>query len=66
MNLAVVDITSDLRRVAEQYASLEVADDPLWAAFDEESRERVRVLKLLGARQVHPVLLSAIAKFKQR
>ena len=56
----------DLLSTSEQYAALEMADDPLWAEISEKGRERIRALKLLGGRQVHPVLLSSLAKLQSR
>jgi uncharacterized protein DUF1524 len=49
--------------VAEQYAALETSDDAVWMPYSKETRESVRSLKLLGARQTHPVLLAALQKF---
>jgi len=63
------DVTArmtDMLDASEQYAALEIADDPLWADYSKEARDRVRALKLLGARQVHPVLLAALARFGKR
>jgi hypothetical protein len=62
---AASEVSRDLLAASEQYAALEVADDPLWTGYSEEARQRVRNLKLLGAQQVHPVLLSALEKFPQ-
>ena len=52
----------DMRQASDLYAALTVADSQVW---DEvaASRPRVRALKVLGARQAHPVLLSAIERF---
>lgn len=63
---AAVEVSRDLLPASENYAALEVADDPLWAEYSEKARERVRNLKLLGAQQIHPVLLSALEKFGNR
>jgi hypothetical protein len=59
------DILDDMAVASELYAALDVADDPVWQRVGA-SRERVRTLRMLGARQVHPVLLSALAKFSDR
>jgi hypothetical protein len=56
-------IAEDMVIASEQYAALEIADDPIWADISESGRDRVRSLKLLGAKQVHPILLSALMKF---
>ena len=57
---------SDMFEASEQYAAIDIADDPLWAGYSKESKERIRALRLIGARQVHPILLSALAKFAHR
>jgi hypothetical protein len=53
----------DMLLASEHYAALGVADDPVWADLPLTGSERVRSLKLLDAKQVHPVLLSALKKF---
>ncbi len=58
--------SSDMLVASEHYAALEIADDPLWSDISESSRDSIRALKLLGAKQVHPVLLSALVKFTNR
>jgi hypothetical protein len=59
----VKSISNDMLTASENYAALEVADDPVWIGLSVNGRERIRSLKLLGGKQVHPVLLSAIQKF---
>ena len=59
-----VSVSEDMLGASELYASLEVADDPIWSVVSEKGRERVRILRLLGARQVRPVLLSALEQFE--
>jgi hypothetical protein len=61
----VGSVSKDMLTASEQYAALEIADDPLWSSYSAIARERVRSLKLLGGLQVHPILLSALAKFNQ-
>ncbi len=58
--------SEDMLSASEQYAALEIADDPLWSDISKESKDRIRALKLLGAKQVHPVLLSSLAKIGKR
>jgi len=55
-------VSSDLLDSSEKYAALETSDDPVWAQVDDRARESIAALKLLGAKQVHPVLLSALEK----
>jgi hypothetical protein len=49
--------------VAEQYAALETSDDVVWSPYSAEVRGSIRSLKLLGARQTHPILLAALKRF---
>lgn len=63
---AAIKVSRDLLSASEKYAALEVADDPLWAEYSDEARERIRNLKVLSAQQVHAVLLSALEKFRGR
>jgi hypothetical protein len=58
-----VAVSVEMLNVAEQYAALETSDDPVWTAYSKETRESVRSLKLLGARQTHPVILAALERF---
>jgi hypothetical protein len=62
----VAKTAGDMLRASEQYAALEVADDPLWADFSDSGRGHIRALKVLGGAQTHPVLLSALAKWEAR
>ena len=61
---AALSASMDMLSVAEQYAALETSDDPVWAPYSAKTREYVRSLKLLGARQMHPLLLAALARFQ--
>lgn len=63
---SVFTTSDDMMTASEHYSSLEVADDPIWAEISPNARERIRVLKLLGSRQAHPVLLSALVRFPQK
>jgi len=56
-------VSEDMLAASETYAALEIADDPLWADVSETARHRVRALRLLGARQVKPMLLSSFERF---
>lgn len=62
----VAKAAGDMLRASEQYAALEVADDPLWAEFSEVARGHIKALKLLGGAQTHPVLLAALARWEVR
>jgi Protein of unknown function DUF262/Protein of unknown function (DUF1524) len=60
---AVLSTSVEMLSVSEQYAALETSDDVVWSPYSPETREAIRSLKLLGARQVHPVLLAALKRF---
>jgi hypothetical protein len=62
----VSDTLADMLRSSEHYVALEVADDPIWNGISEQCRQRIRDLKALGARQIHPVLLSALVRFSEK
>lgn len=57
-------LSKDLAEVAETYSNLEVSDSDLWKGYSNGCQESVRGLAILGARQTHPILLSAIAIFR--
>ncbi len=61
---AALSASMDMLAVAEQDAALETSDDPVWAPYSPIAREHVRSLKLLGARQTHPILLAALTCFE--
>jgi hypothetical protein len=63
---AVREISEDMLTASEHFAALEVSDDPIWGGLSTATRDSIRALKLLGGRQVHPVLLSGIHKLKPR
>ena len=58
-----VTASVDMLGVAEQYAALETSDDVVWSPYSSEVKGCIRSLKLLGARQTHPVLLAALRRF---
>ena len=58
----VVELSIDMLGAAEQYAAIESADDPVWVPYPPDTRIRIRNLRLLGARQVHPVVLAALSR----
>jgi hypothetical protein len=67
-NRSVTDVAktaNDMLTTSEQYAALEIADDPLWVDLSEPARGHIRALKVLGGAQTHPVLLAALAKWEK-
>lgn len=59
----VAQLSNDLAQVADHYGNLEVSDSDLWKQYSEATRVNIEALTLLGAKQTHPILLSAIEKF---
>ena len=57
------NLSIDLLEASEQYAAIEIADDPVWSIHTPSTRELIASLKLLGSKQVRPVILSALKKF---
>lgn len=58
-------VADDMLKTSEQYAALEVADDPLWADYSEGSKGHLKALKVFGGAQTHPVILAALAKWSR-
>lgn len=58
----VIDLSADMLEASEQYAAIELADHPVWAPYSRATRNRIRNLRLLGARQTHPVVLAALKR----
>jgi hypothetical protein len=61
---AANDLSIDLLEAAEHYAALDVSDDPVWGRYSQDARERISTLRMLGSKQIRPVLLSAIQCFE--
>jgi len=55
-------LSIDMLSTAEQYAALEVADDPIWTEYSAKTGETVRALAIVGSQQAYPVMLSTLAK----
>ena len=62
----VSETSEDLLRASDHYSALEAPDDAIWADLSPKGRQSVRALRTLGAKQVHPVMLSAIMKYSQK
>ncbi len=56
-------LSQDLLEAADHYAALEQSDDQVWAPYTPAVRNSIRTLKLIGSKQVRPIILSAIKKF---
>jgi len=61
----VSKVANDMLRASEQYAALEVVDDPLWVEYSDKARGHLRALKVFGGAQTHPVILAALAKWNK-
>ena len=59
-----VELSHDMLAASEQYAAIDSADHPVWAPYPSHTRTCVHNLRLLGARQVHPVVLAALSRLK--
>ncbi|HTW50907.1 MAG TPA: DUF262 domain-containing protein, partial [Stellaceae bacterium] len=60
---AANNLSIDMLGAAEQYAALEVADDPTWAPHLPATRQHVRAFKIIGSQLAHPVILAALSRF---
>ena len=60
---AALQVSVDLRAAAERYAALESPEDVVWSGHFETSKETIRALKTVGAKQTHPVILAALERF---
>ncbi|MCH9052165.1 MAG: DUF262 domain-containing protein [Proteobacteria bacterium] len=59
------DVSIDLLAASEHYAAIFSADDPIWSKYsDRIIRDHVRNLRILGANQVHPIILAAIMRIE--
>lgn len=63
---AAYDVSLDMRSAAERYVSLTDSEDPIWAPYGEAAKQSVSALSIIGASQLHPVLLAALVKFEHR
>ncbi len=61
----VIGLSQTLAEVGEIYGALEASDGDFWGQHSVRAQEHVRALNLLGAKQTHPILLAAIAKWPQ-
>lgn len=62
---SAIAASADLFQASDMFSGLEVADDTIWGGFGEKARKSIKALKLIGAKQGHPILLSALGKFYQ-
>ena len=60
---AAETLAEDLLEAAEYYSALDASDHPVWTTYTQKSRETIRSLRILGAKQVRPVILAAIKRF---
>ena len=58
------DLSIEMLGAAEQYAALELSDDPVWAPFSLATKETIAALKIIGAAQTHSIILAALEKMR--
>ena len=63
---AAYSVSLDMRSAAERYVALSDQEDPVWSPYGESARQSVSALSIIGASQLHPVLLAALDKFDNR
>lgn len=59
-------VSIEMRAAAETYAALFASTDPIWSEFSNKARQSVDALSIVGASQLHPVVLAALSKFPHR
>jgi hypothetical protein len=60
------NVSLDMRAAAERYVALNDANDPVWSAYSDKTRQSVTALSIIGATQLQPVTLAALEKFGPR
>ena len=60
------DISIEMRGSAENYNALFSSDDAVWSRFSDKARRSVDALKIIGASQLHPIILSALERLEDR
>ena len=63
---AAYSVSLDMRAAAERYVALSDAGDPVWAPHSDGTPRSVAALAIIGATQMHPVMLAALEKFDRR
>jgi hypothetical protein len=63
---AAYNVSLDMRAAAERYVALADPEDPIWTPYGEAARQSVSALAIIGASQLHPVLLAALEKFEHK
>lgn len=61
-----MDIAVDLEVRATEYAALLNASHEQWAKYGPDMKNHIRDLRILGVRQIRPILLSALRKFTEK
>lgn len=56
------DASVSMKQAAELYAGLSAPDDPIWTGHTKETRNLVAGLKIIGAMQLHPIMLAMLEK----
>ncbi len=59
---AAKTLSIDMLEASENYAALDIADDPVWLPHSVRTKEIIADLRLLGSKLVKPVMLSALKR----
>ena len=62
----VVNLSSDLDQAADRFSALDVSDHDIWNEYSVACKKSIKVLSVLGSRQIWPVLLAALEAFDAR
>jgi uncharacterized protein with ParB-like and HNH nuclease domain len=57
------EISIEMRSDAENYNALFQPDDAIWSPYSAKARRSIEALKIVGASQLHPVILAALRHF---
>jgi len=61
-----MDLAADLEVKAGEYAALLNASHEQWASYGPDMKNHIRDLRILGVRQIRPILMSALNKFQDK
>ena len=63
---AAMDLAADLEIRASEYAALLNASHETWAKYGPDMKNHVRDLRILGVRQIRPILMAAMRTFNDK
>lgn len=59
-------VSLDMRTVAEHYVALSDPNDAVWSPYSDQAKKSVEALSIIGASQLHPMILAALGTFERR